>query len=147
MSKILAESLSEYRGSKESINEATGLFGDLATQGKQFRKMFLPACYALIKKDQKDKVISMTKWLKKLAELGYPNDKELKASLGNKNFQGLKQVNQFLNNSLPSFAATPGGSHRSKSGDTGKSDEQRLSAIVEVVGMKATDIAALLKKG
>jgi hypothetical protein len=89
----------------------------------------------------------MTKWLKKLAELGYPSDKELKAKLGNKNYQGLTQVNKFLNNNLPSFAATPGGSHRSKSGDTGKSDSQRLTAIGQVVGMEPTELAALLKRG
>ena len=147
MSKILAESLHEYRGSKESVNEATGLFGDLASQGKQFRKMFLPATYALIKKGEEDRVDSMMKWLKKLAELEYPGDKDLKAKLGEKNFKVLSNVNKFLNNNLSSFAATPGGANTSKKADTGKSNEERLNAIAKVAGVDAQEIANMLKKG
>ena len=146
MSKVLAESLKEYRDSKESLNEAKGLFGDLASQGKQFRKMFLPACYALIQAGHKDKVVGYTKWLRKLAELGYPNDKEMKAKLGEKNFKGLTQVNKFLNNNLPSFATGPAGGVTSKKADSGKSDSERLAAIADVSGMEAQAIADLLKK-
>jgi len=147
MSKVLAESLYEFKESqKESVNEAKGLFGDLASQGKQFRKMFLPGAYAIIKKGQKEQVVSLVKWLKKLAELGWPGDKDLKAKLGDKGFKSLQNANKFLNNALPSFAATPGGASQAKGGDTGKSDQERAVAIAQVLGMEAADLAALLKK-
>lgn len=145
MSKVLAESLHEYRDSK-SINEARGLFGDLAPQGKQFRKMFLPASYAIIKSGKKDSVATLGKWLKKLSDMGWPSDKEVKAKLGDKGFKSLQQANKFLNNNLPSFATGPGGGVTSKQADTGKSDAERAAAIAEVVGMEAADLVALLKK-
>ena len=146
MSKVLAESLKEYRDSKESINEAKGLFGDLASQGKQFRKMFLPASYAIIKSGKKEQVVTLGKWLQKLSDLGWPSDKELKAKVGEKGLKSLQQANKFLNNNLSSFAATPGGTTSGKSVDTGKDDQERLIAIGQVLGMAAQDIVDLLKK-
>ena len=146
MSKILAESLSEYRGSKESLNEAKGLFGDLASQGKQFRNMFLPASYAIIKSGKKEHVVTLGKWLKKLSELGWPTDKELKAKLGEEKFKSLQQANKFLNNNLSSFAATPGGTTSGKQVDTGRDNQERLIAIGQVLDMAAQDIVDLLKK-
>ena len=145
MSKILAESLHEYRDSK-SVNEARGLFGDLAAQGKQFRKMFLPAGYAIIQSGKKDTVASLGKWLKKLAEMGWPSDKEIKAKLGDKGFKKLVQANKFLNNNLPSFAAGPAGGVTSKKADSGKSDEQRAQAIAQVMGIEVSELVDLLKK-
>jgi len=147
MSKVLAESLKEYRESKESLNEAKGLFGDLASQGKQFRKMFLPASYAIIKSGKKEHVVTLGKWLKKLSEMGWPSDKEIKAKMGEKGLKSLQQANKLLNNNLSSFAATPGGSTTSKKSDTGSNDQERLFAIGQVLDMAAQDIVDLLKKG
>jgi len=147
MSKVLAESLYEFKESqKESVNEARGLFGDLAAQGKQFRKMFLPGAYAILKKGQKEQVVSLGKWLKKLAELGWPGDKDLKSKLGDKAFKSLQSANKFLNNALPAYAASLGGTTQARGGDTGKSDQERAVALAEVLGMEASDLAALLKK-
>ena len=146
MSKVLAESLKEYRDSKESLNEAKGLFGDLASQGKQFRKMFLPASYAIIRKGNKDQVVTLGKWLKKLSELGWPSDKELKAKVGEKGLKSLQQANKYLNNNLSSFAASPHGGVTSNKADTGFDDQERLIAIGQVLNMAAQDIVDLLKK-
>ena len=148
MSKILAESLGEFKGNKsEEVNEAKGLFGDIEAQGKQFRKMFLPAGHAIIKKGQKEHLASMHKWLNKLAELGWPKDSVLKSKVGEKNFKGLQQVNKFLNNNLSSFAATPGGATQAKTADTGKDDSQRAAAIAQVLGIEVSELVDLLKKG
>ena len=147
MSKVLAESLQEYRDSKESVNEAKGLFGDLASQGKQFRKMFLPASHAIFKAGQKEQVVSLGKWLKKLSEMGWPTDKELKAKLGEKGFKSLQQANKYLNNNLSSFAATPGGSTTGKKVDTGRDDQQRLEIVAQILETPAQDIVDMLKKG
>jgi hypothetical protein len=147
MSKILTESLYEFRESQEPVNEAKGLFGDLASQGKQFRKMFLPATYALLQDGRKTEVQGLTKWLKKLAEWGWPADKDLKAKVGEQGFKSFQGAIKFMNNNLPSYAVTPGGATQSRAGkDTGKSDAERAKAIAEVVGMEAQELADLLKK-
>lgn len=148
MSKLLAESLYEFRkeNSEEEVNEAKGLFGDLAAQGKQFRKMFPEAGAALIKKGKKDNVATLVKWLKKLKELGFPSDKDLKAKIGDKSFQSLQNTVKYMNNQLASFAATPGGASAGRSGGVEGSTEDHIKAIAAEVGMEAQELADLLKK-
>lgn len=147
MSKLLAESLYEFRQEKsEEINEARGLFGDLAAQGKQFRKMFPEAVDAMITKGKEEYVPTLVKWLKKLNELGWPGDKELKQKLGEKSFKALQNVNKTLNNQLSSMSISPTGAQGGKGSASEKSDAERIKTIAKVAGMEAQELADLLKK-
>lgn len=147
MTKLLAESLYEFRESKsEDINEARGLLGDLAAQGKQFRKMFPEAVDAMITKGKKEYVPTLVKWLKKLNELGWPGDKELKQKLGEKSFKALQNVNKTLNNNLSSITISPTGAQGGRDSKSEKSDAERIKNIAQVAGMEAQELADLLKK-
>jgi len=149
MEKLLAESLYEFRKieSNEDINEARGLLGDLAAQGKQFRKMFLEGVDALIEKGKKEEVPTLIKWLKKLNELGWPSDKELKSKMGEKGLKALQNINKVLNNNLGSLSVSPTGAQGGKAGKSEKSNEERVRNIAKVAGMEAQELADLLKKG
>lgn len=147
MSKLLAESLQEYRErNTEDLNEARGLFGDLAAQGKQFRMMFPEAVDAMINKGQKENVPALIKWLKKLNELGWPTDAELKKAVGDQVFKKFTNVVKFMNNKLSSTSLSPSGAQGGKSSDSKKSDVERIKSIAKVAGMEAQELADLLKK-
>ena len=147
MSKLLAESLQEFRERNiEDVNEARGLFGDIAAQGKQFRKMFPEAVDAMIAKGQKENVPALVKWLKKLKELGWPSDSELKKAVGEQTFKKLANVLKVMNNNLSSASISPSGASGGKTSASKKSDEERIRTIAGVVGMEAQELADLLKK-
>jgi hypothetical protein len=147
MTKILAESLYEFRKeNNDDLNEARGLLGDLAAQGKQFRKMFPEAVDAMINKGKKENVPTLIKWLKKLNELGWPSDKELKAKLGEKSYKALQNINKALNNNLASMAVSPAGTQGGTTSKSEKSDVERIKSIAKVAGMEVQELIDLLKK-
>jgi len=147
MSKLLAESLEEFRErNTEDVNEARGLFGDLAAQGKQFRQMFPEAVDAMIAKGQKENVPALIKWLKKLNELGWPSDSELKKAVGDQIFKKFTNTVKVMNNKLSSASLSPSGAQGGKSSDSNKSDVERIKTIAKVAGMEAQELADLLKK-
>lgn len=148
MEKLLAESLQEFRqiNNEENIDEARGLLGDLAAQGKQFRKMFLEGVDAMIAKGNKENVPALVKWLKKLSEMGWPSDKELKSKMGEKGLKMLTNINKTLNNNLASMSISPTGAQGGKGSKSEKSDVERLKNIAQVAGIEAQELADLLKK-
>ena len=52
-----------------------------------------------------------------------------------------------MNNQLPSFAATPGGTTSSKSGEGASDDKTNVMTIAKELGIEAQELADLLKKG
>jgi hypothetical protein len=90
--------------------------------------------------------VTLVKWLKKLKEMGWPSDKDLKAKVGDKQFQSFQNTVKYMNNQLASFAVTPGGASAGRSGGAEGSTADHIKAIAKEVGMEAQELADLLKK-
>ena len=145
----IAESLKEFNESKieeKDINEVRGLFGDLKSYSEQFRSMFLTGAYVALTKGRNENVKSLYIWLKKMNELGWAKNSIVKEKLGSKNYKSFQAVIKFLNNLLPSFTATPGGTTNSNSGKTGKDDQERAKLIANVIGINSDELFKLLEK-
>jgi len=141
MSKILAESLYEFRktNNSEELNEAI-------QPGKTFRQGFLKAGHALAKAGREDQVKTIWAWAKKLNSMGWPKEGVLRKELGDK-FKSFMAALNLVNKMQPSFGATAGGTTTSqKGGDIGKSTEERLAVVSKALGVTADELKDVLTK-
>ena len=140
--KLLAESLEEYRmQNSEEINE--GMFDGIVAGVK---KHWLKAAYALASENRKNLLDVMIKWIRHLARLGWPKDREYKAKNGD---HALRKLNSFYQSlivkQLPSFGVQPDGAVQSNRGkDIGKDAEARLAKVAKITGISVEELKKLL---
>jgi len=144
MSKLIAESLYEFRAERENAQE----LNEAIQPGKTFRQLFLQAAHALVKAGQVEKVKGLLKWAKKLQELGWPREIALKKALGDQGYKSfIKGVLPFMQKQVPSFSATPGGTTASqKGGDVGKDDATRLQVVADALGIAQDELKSAITK-
>ena len=141
MSKILSESLQEYRNlHEEEINES------MSSYGKRFREIFLKVGYALIKAGRTKDFQKIVNTAKILKGKGWPKFPEIKKVLGDEKFKKFELILNFMNKQLPSFSVTPGGTEKASSGQIGKDDNERVAVISKAIGMTPEEVVALIKK-